>query len=578
MSAPAEHLNVLAYSYVRFSSPQQAEGDSLRRQTEAAADWCRRHGARLDTSTTFRDLGKSAYLGEHRKNPDRHALAAFLKLAEAGRVPRGSYLVIENLDRLSREHERAALRLWMDILDAGINIVQLTPETVFRHEKSDMVDIMRAVLELSRGHGESARKSERIGAVWGAKKRAARDGKKPITRSCPAWLKVEGGKFVAIEARVNAIRLVYELAVAGHGIGAIVRKLNRDRVAPIGPARNGRKGHWARVSVGRLLATRAVLGEYQPRRRRGDRRALDGPPVPDFYPRVIDEDLWHAAREAVESRRHKGGRPGRGARVNLWAGLLRDAWTGGAVWWVSKGRGYPTVLAPAGAEAGHPGAEPITFPAGIFESAVLSELREIDPREILPGDGTAARVLTLAGRLADAEGRLAKIQARMTEGDEDCGALVAVLRQLEAKRAAAAAELAQARREAASPLASAWGEYGSLADALDNAPDPADARVRLRAALRRMVEEIYCLFVVNGAWRAAAVQVYFAGGARRDYLILHRSAKANQSGCFRPEETSVRSFADVALAADDMDLRKPAHAKRLAKALSSLDPADLTGA
>jgi hypothetical protein len=44
----------------------------------------------LDTGLTLHDLGKSAYLGEHRKNPDRHALAAFLKLVETGKVPRGA--------------------------------------------------------------------------------------------------------------------------------------------------------------------------------------------------------------------------------------------------------------------------------------------------------------------------------------------------------------------------------------------------------------------------------------------------------------------------------------------------------
>src|SRR5262245_48878217 len=105
-----------AYSYVRFSSPKQAEGDSLRRQTEAAADWCRRNDAVLDESTTLHDLGKSAYTGAHRQNPDRHALAAFLKLVEDGRVPRGSFLVIENLDRLSREHVQPALLLALNLL------------------------------------------------------------------------------------------------------------------------------------------------------------------------------------------------------------------------------------------------------------------------------------------------------------------------------------------------------------------------------------------------------------------------------------------------------------------------------
>jgi hypothetical protein len=52
-----EPLMTLAYSYVRFSHPSQLEGDSLRRQTERAADYCRRHGLTLDTALTLRDLG-----------------------------------------------------------------------------------------------------------------------------------------------------------------------------------------------------------------------------------------------------------------------------------------------------------------------------------------------------------------------------------------------------------------------------------------------------------------------------------------------------------------------------------------
>jgi len=38
----------LAYSYIRFSHPDQAKGDSLRRQTEAAADWCEHNHVTLD--------------------------------------------------------------------------------------------------------------------------------------------------------------------------------------------------------------------------------------------------------------------------------------------------------------------------------------------------------------------------------------------------------------------------------------------------------------------------------------------------------------------------------------------------
>src|SRR5712691_3139965 len=159
--ASTSDSNTRAYSYVRFSTPEQLKGDSLRRQVDGTAAWCERNGIPLDTSLTLRDLGVSAFRGAHRD--DKHCLAQFLRAVNQGKVPKGSYLVIENLDRLSREEERAALRLWMDILDAGVSIVQLTPETVFRYEKSDLTDIIRAIIELSRGHSESARKSERNG-------------------------------------------------------------------------------------------------------------------------------------------------------------------------------------------------------------------------------------------------------------------------------------------------------------------------------------------------------------------------------------------------------------------------------
>src|SRR5262245_41146301 len=102
----------VAYSYQRFSTTEQGEGDSLRRQTELRDAWIRRSGVVLDTSITLRDEGKSAFTGAHRTNPDRHALAAFLELVKTNRIPRGSFLIVESLDRLSREHIQPALILF----------------------------------------------------------------------------------------------------------------------------------------------------------------------------------------------------------------------------------------------------------------------------------------------------------------------------------------------------------------------------------------------------------------------------------------------------------------------------------
>jgi len=180
------------------------------------------------------------------------------------------------------------------------------------------------------------------------------------------------------------------------------------------------------------------------------------------------------------------------------------------------------VLLGSKAADGARGSRAVSFPHDVFERAVLSQLREIDPRDILPGNGAAERVLTLTGKRADIEGRMERIKSQMIEG-EDVG--LDVLRALEKKRLEISEELAQAQREASSPLSGTWGEYPSLLDALDSAPDPVDVRTRLRGALRRMTEEIYCLFVGKGPWRIAAVQAFFAGGAHRSFRDLAQTGE-----------------------------------------------------
>src|SRR5215469_13861113 len=79
-----------AFSYRRFSTPEQAKGHSLKRQTDAAEAWCAARGVELDRELTFEDLGVSAF---HGRNVEVGALGAFLRAVEDGRVPHGSYLL-----------------------------------------------------------------------------------------------------------------------------------------------------------------------------------------------------------------------------------------------------------------------------------------------------------------------------------------------------------------------------------------------------------------------------------------------------------------------------------------------------
>jgi hypothetical protein len=71
----------------------------------------------------------------------------------------------------------------------------------------------------------------------------------------------------------------------------------------------------------------------------------------------------------------------------------------------------------------------------------------------------------------------------------------------------------------------------TLIEALDQAPDPQAARLKLRAMVRRLVDEIWVLVVpMSPTRRLCAMQVFFASGARREFLIRLRSAGHRRRG------------------------------------------------
>jgi DNA invertase Pin-like site-specific DNA recombinase len=546
-----ESTPAVAYSYIRFSTRDQAKGDSLRRQTEAASTWCEHHNVLLDTSTTFRDLGKSAYLGEHRKNPDRYALAAFLKLAEGGHVPHGSYLIVENLDRLTREHVRAAVTLFLSILELGVNIVTTTPERLFRHDSQDMTDVIIAVVELSRGHGESKRKSDLLGSAWREKKKCAREGKpQPIrkddrvngmsllTHRLPAWVEERGGRLRLIPAAADTVRKMFRLAASGYGIPNIIKKLVRDGDEPL-----GRTGRWSRHYVWTILRGRRALGEYQPRDR--DEKP-QGDPIPTYYPAVVSEDQWKQAQRGIEQRRRHAGRVSED-QVNIFSGLLKHSRDGDSYVMATRLARTPgketrkvSLLVNNKGVNGNL-VRQYSLPYGVFEAALLTCLREIDPHEILNGDHLPEKTTTLAGELVEIESELADAAAFM-EVNGFSPTIGKRIADLETRKRKVAERLAEARTEAAHPLSESWGECQSLVDTLAAAPDPRDARLRLRAVLRRIVVGMLVLIVPRKLDRLAAVQFDFPGGKRRSYLLLYRPGAS-----VRPGFWCVRSWTDEEL-------------------------------
>jgi hypothetical protein len=169
--------------------------------------------------------------------------------------------------------------------------------------------------------------------------------------------------------------------------------------------------------------------------------------------------------------------------------------------------------------------------------------------------------------LAEVEGRIAVLEAELETGDVP--SIARALRAREDRKRDLATRLADARARATHPVAESWGEARSLLSALDGAPDPEEARLRLRSALRRIVSEAWLLVVPKGLARLAAVQIHFKGDGRRDYLVFHRPPHH----CFGGrKEGALRawSLADVASPAD-LDLRKRKDARDLEKLLAGID-------
>jgi DNA invertase Pin-like site-specific DNA recombinase len=566
MSAkPAHNSSEVAYSYVRFSTPEQRKGDSLRRQVESAAAWCKRHDVRLDTSRTLHDLGKSAFKGNHRKNPDRNALAAFLRLVEEGKIPRGSYLIVESLDRLTREHIRPALTLLLNLIEAGIGIVQLHPVEVVYDEDVDPMTLLMAIMELSRGNSESAMKAERLGKAWEAKRSYARDKRILLTRQLPAWIEERDGKLYSIPTKALAVERIYQLSAEGFGSSRIVKQLMQEDFPPMTD-----NGKWLASYVRLVLNDRRAVGEFQMRRTDG---SPDGEPAKDYFPAIITEDLWQRARAGVKARRVSG-KKGQGSYekasgfVNLFTGLLRDARDGGSSYNVTVNAGTRIgphrVLRNLSLDGRGPC---ISFPYETFEKAILSALREIDPAEIIAGTEEPDERLAIAAELEKTASQIDKIKDNLLAGG-DVVALADVLRQLEARQRELIERDREAKERATAPLEDAWQQTKELLKAIEKADDPYDFRVRLRAVLRREIESIWVLIIPRGHVRLCAVQIWFAGGERhRDYLILHQAAKAN---AFARTEGGWRAWSLAEVGAGEIDLRKRADARQLEKLLTEM--------
>lgn len=255
----------IAYSYIRFSTAAQQEGDSLNRQIAASRDWCKQRGIEL-SDKTYRDLGVSAY-----RDKKRVDLAAMLQAVELGTIKAGDYIILENLDRLSRQGIDKTQEIIKSILRHGVNIVSLQDGLELDSSSvNDLVSVIRIALSADLAHKESVKKSERVSAAKQAQREQAKQGK-AINKRLPYWLERNDDGYQFNDG-VEAVRLMIQLRTDGLGFHKIAMALNASEFKPRWA------DHWSDTTIRNILSSPALYGRYQFR---------DGDGVDDYYPALV---------------------------------------------------------------------------------------------------------------------------------------------------------------------------------------------------------------------------------------------------------------------------------------------------
>lgn len=500
----------LAFSYIRFSSQQRAEGDSLRRQTELAERYAHQHGMQLDVGLTLRDLGISAFKG---RNRTEGALAGFLEACKSGRVPRGSALLVESLDRLSREEVEEALFRFLEIIRSGIEIHTLADNCVYRRGAIKAEQLMLSLFVMSRANEESQRKSDRVRAAWSQKKKSISE--RPgiaVSGNAPAWIKaVKGQPMELIEDRATVIRDIFKMCIDGSGAPVITQHLNANR-KPF----NGQPD-WCESYVERILSSPAAYGGFQPMKRDGERKVKDGKLVLNYFPAAIDYATWLAAKEARASRLYK--RSGRGDAVHcVLSGLIEDVQQARPMHFYWKGKELVT-------DSYRLGLKPNRINYDLFERAFLSFLNELEWASVLEINesdemqGTEREIALLVAEVAQVEQQVksitdAFILAPTSKALADRMTAAELKLEADKSKLAALKSSLQSLRNRHHEFLDENVAWAQLAEAKD-----AETRTRLRNEIRRKVSKIDVDFSAFELPEIGAIKcvasVEFATGAKR---------------------------------------------------------------
>jgi len=216
------------YSYIRFSHIKQAEGASAERQRAYAVEWAKRAGMSLDETLT--DQGLSAYSQKH---ITQGAFGKFLAAVKAGEVPKGSVLIVEAFDRMSRADPMEAFQQLREITLAGLKVVTARDNQEYSAAsfKATPMALLQCLMAMILANQESVNKGGRVADSLRRKCEGWVAGtyRGPIhVGAMPGWLRFANGKYEPIPAQVAVIRRAAALYRNGSTATQIAKTLHAE--------------------------------------------------------------------------------------------------------------------------------------------------------------------------------------------------------------------------------------------------------------------------------------------------------------------------------------------------------------
>ncbi len=312
------------YSYIRWSSDRQASGTTLERQLDIAREIAGKNNLEL---VEIFDKGVSAFKGVNRNKGE---LGAFIEAVDAKLIPSDSWLVVENLDRLSRQEITESHDLFMNLIRKGLTIVTGIDGRKYNREiiNQNPTELMFPIMVLTRANEESETKSVRtyksalkVIERYNAGERSPEgyayainsvgsnmwwvDCSKPSENE-PAVVKPHPKLF-------EVAKKIIELALDGWGMYRVKEYLNENHSAPQPKSKQdkGIKAKWTTNRLSKFYKSRALIGEKVINI--GD----DEYKIPDYYPPLIDEDTFYRLREI---KSHRNVKPSHTDKVYLFTG------------------------------------------------------------------------------------------------------------------------------------------------------------------------------------------------------------------------------------------------------------------